>query len=99
MCSGRKLIKFNKSKEIMKVLVAQLCTTLCNPMNYSPPGASVYGYSLQEYWSGLPFPSTGDLPNLGVGPKFPALQADSLPLSHWGSPFSAYYILTPLISN
>ena len=51
-------------------------------------------FSTQEYWSGLPFPSPGDLPNLGVEPKFPALQADSLPLSHWGSPFNAYYILT-----
>ena len=33
----------------------------------------------QEYWSGLPFPPPGDLPNPGTGPKSPALQADSLP--------------------
>ena len=40
----------------------------------------------QEYWSGLPFPSPGDLHNLGIEPQFPALQVDSLPLSHMGSP-------------
>ena len=37
------------------------------------------GFPRQEYWSGLPFPSPGDLPNPGVEPGFPALQADSLP--------------------
>ena len=37
------------------------------------------GFSRQEYWSGLPFPSAGDLPNPGIEPGSPALQADSLP--------------------
>ena len=35
-------------------------------------------FSRQDYWSGLPFPSPGDLPKLGIEPKSPALQADSL---------------------
>ena len=35
-------------------------------------------FSRQKYWSGLPFPSAGDLPNLGIKPGSPALQADSL---------------------
>ena len=39
----------------------------------------------QEYWSGLPFPSPGDLPNPGIEPRSPGLQADSLPLSYQGS--------------
>ena len=39
----------------------------------------------QEYWSGLPFPPPGDLSNPGIQPDSPALQANSLPLSHWGS--------------
>ena len=46
------------------------------------------GFSRQEYWSGLPCPSPGDLPNLGTEPMSPvppALQADSLALSHWGN--------------
>ena len=42
------------------------------------------GFSRQEYWSGLPFPSPGDLPNPGIEPTSPALQVDSLPLSHRG---------------
>ena len=36
-------------------------------------------FSRQDYWSGLPFSSPGDLPKLGIKPRFPALQADSLP--------------------
>ena len=35
-------------------------------------------FSMQEYWSGLPFPSPGDLPNTGIEPGSPALQADAL---------------------
>ena len=45
------------------------------------------GFPKQEYWSGLPFPFPGDLPNPGIKPPSPALQADSLPLSHLGSPY------------
>ena len=44
------------------------------------------GFSRQEYWSGLPCPLPGDLPNPGIEPTSPALKADSLPSSHWGSP-------------
>ena len=46
-------------------------------------------FSRQEYWSGLPCPPPGDLPNPGIeleSPAFPALQEDSLLLSHWGNP-------------
>ena len=46
------------------------------------------GFSSQEYWSGLPFPSPGDVPDPGIKPTSPALQADSFPLSHQGSPVS-----------
>ena len=45
-------------------------------------------FSRQVYWSGLPFPSPGDLPNPGMTPVFPALQADSLPLNHRRSSIS-----------
>ena len=37
------------------------------------------GFSGQEYWSGLPFPSLGNLPDAGIEPRFPTLLADSLP--------------------
>ena len=44
------------------------------------------GFSLQEYWSGLPFPPPGDLPDPGIKPESPALQADYLPAEPLGSP-------------
>ena len=44
-------------------------------------------FSRQEYWSGLPFSSSGDLPNPGIKPRFPALQADSLPSEPPGKPY------------
>ena len=62
----------------VKVLVAQLCPALCDPMDCSPPGSSVHG-------SGLPFPSPGDRPNPGIELRSPALQADSLPFELQGS--------------
>ena len=43
-------------------------------------------FSRPEYWSGEPFPSTGDLPNPGIEPRSPALQADSLPAEPQGKP-------------
>ena len=45
------------------------------------------GFSRQEYWSGFPFPSPGDLPNPGIEPGSPALQADSLPSQPTGKSF------------
>ena len=56
----------------------------------SPPGSSSMGFSKKEYWTRLPFPFPGDLPDPGIKPEStvsPALQADSLLLSHQGSPF------------
>ena len=43
-------------------------------------------FSRQEYWSGLPFPPPWDLPDLGISPMSPALQADSLPSEPPGNP-------------
>ena len=47
-------------------------------------------FSRQEYWSGLPFPSPGDLPNSGIEPGSPALQADALPSKPLGKPKIQY---------
>ena len=44
------------------------------------------GFSWQEYWSGLPFPSPGDLPGLGIKPRSPTLQADALTTEPPGKP-------------
>ena len=68
-------------------LVAQSCLTLCNPMECSPPGSSVHGDSpSKNTWSGLPCLPSGDLPNAGVEPRSPILQADSLPSEPPGKP-------------
>ena len=62
----------------------QLFATPCTVAHQAPPFME---FSRQEYWSGLPWPPPGDLPDPGIEPRFPALQADSLQLSHQGSPF------------
>ena len=49
------------------------------------------GFSRQEYWSGLPFPSTRDLLLLAIKPKSPGLQSDSLPLVPPGKPYVCIY--------
>ena len=50
------------------VLVDQLCPTLCDPMDCTHQAPLCMGFSRQEYWSGLPCPHPGDLPDLGMEP-------------------------------
>ena len=59
-------------------LVAKLCPTLSTPWTVACQATLSMGFSRQEYRSGLPFPSPGNLPDPGTEPKSPALQADSL---------------------
>ena len=54
-------------------LVAKSCPTLATPWTEEPGRLQSMGFSRQEYWSGLPFPSAGDLPNPGIEPGSPAL--------------------------
>ena len=60
--------------------VTQSCLTLCDSMDSSlhqaPPSM---GFSRQEYWSMLPFPSPGNLPDLEIEPRSPTLETDTLP--------------------
>ena len=68
-------------------LVTQSCLPLCDPMDCRPPAFSVHGDSLgKNTVVGCHTLLQGDLPNPGIEPKSPTLQADSLPLSHQGSP-------------
>ena len=55
------------------------CPTLATPWTAALQAPLSMGFSRQEYWSGLPFLSPGDLPDPGIKPRSPALQADSLP--------------------
>ena len=61
----------------------QLFVTPWTVAHQAPPSM---GFSRQEYWSGLPFPSPGDLPNPGIEAGSPALQTDSLPTELQGKP-------------
>ena len=59
--------------------VAQSCPTLCNPVDCSPPGSSVHGDSPGKNTGvGYHFLLQGNLPNPGIEPRSPALQADAL---------------------
>ena len=60
-------------------LVAKSSLTLVALWTVTCQAPLSMGFSRQEYWSGLPFPSPEDLPDLGIEPGSPALQADSLP--------------------
>ena len=65
----KSLVSELKVKE-SKSEVAQSCLTLCDPMDSSLPQAPLsMGFSRQEYWSGLPLPSLGDLLNPGIEPR------------------------------
>ena len=67
-------------------LVAKLCPTLVTPWTVTCQAPLSMGFSRQEYWSGLPFPSPGDLPDPGIEPRSPALQANFLPTELQGKP-------------
>ena len=80
-----RLVMINNTDE-RKWKVAQSCPTLCDPMACSPPGLLSVGFSRQEYWSGLPSPSQGELPDPSIEPGSPALQVDSLTAELLGKP-------------
>ena len=78
-CPGRELLSHNTLCVLCWAKSLQLCLTLCDAIDYSPPGSSLsMGFSRQECWSELPCPPLGDLPNPETKAGFPALQADSL---------------------
>ena len=87
-------------KPLLKVVVVELLShvwlfvTPWTVAYYAPPSM---GFSRQEYWSGLPFPSPGDLPGAGIEPRSPALQADSLTIELSGKPSVSTYFKTILI--
>ena len=56
----------------------QLCLSLCNPIDGSPPGSAVLGILQARILEWLPFPAPGALSDPGIEPRFPALQTDFL---------------------
>ena len=70
-----------KAKELLAAPAAkslQSCPTLCDPVHVAYQASLSMGFSRQEYWSGLPFPSSGDPPDPGIETRSPTLQADTL---------------------
>ena len=82
---GTKIKDTVQARILSHVIHVQLFVTLWTVAHQAPLSM---GFSRQEYWSGLPFPPPGDLPDPGIEPMIPAapaLQVDSLLLSHQGS--------------
>ena len=69
-------------------LVPKSCLTLATPWTVACQAPLSVGFSRQEYWSGLPFPSPGDLPDPGIETGSPAVQEDSLPTELWINVYS-----------
>ena len=72
-----------KMKSLSRVLL------FATPWTVAYQASLSMGFSRQECWSGLPFPSPGDLPKPGIKPGSPALQADALPSESPRKPLSA----------
>ena len=82
-------------------VLAQLCLTLCDPMDWVDQAHLSTGFSRQDYWSSiLPCPPPGALSNPGIEPRSPALQVGSLPAElpgkHKTVKIQPYYIFPPL---
>ena len=74
-------------KKVKSLRRVWLFVTLWTVAHQAPPSM---GFSRQEYWSGLPFPSPGDLPDPGIKPRSPAMQADALTSEPPGKPLDEF---------
>ena len=83
---NQKHLKLNVMKVKVKVKSLSRVRFFAAPWTVAHQAPPSMGFSRQEYWSGLPFPSPGDLPDPGIEPRSPALQADSLPSEPAGKP-------------
>ena len=75
-----------KKETRAKISTAQLCPTLETPWTAACQAPLSMAFSRQEYWSGLPFPSPGDLPDPWMKPRSPVLYVDCLPIGPPGKP-------------
>ena len=73
---------------------SQSCPTVVTPWMVTCQAPLSMGFSRQEYWSGLPFPSKGDLPDQGIEPGSPALQVDSLLSESQGKLYSLILLVS-----
>ena len=78
-------------------LVTKSCSTLCDPMDCSPPGSAM-GFPRQEYWSGLPFPPPEDLSDPGIKPMSPVSPGRQI-LYYWTTREALYFITTSILEH
>ena len=76
---------------------SQSCPTLATPQTVTCQAPPSMEFSMQEYWSGLPFPSPRDLPNPGIKPGSPALQAEPL-MIELGSQRCVLFVLVTILN-
>ena len=93
--SAEEYVESREVKAVNKTLtevseVAQLCLILCNPMDCSLPGFSVHGILQARILEWVTISFSRDLPNPGIEPGSPALEADALTSEPPGKPVSAY---------
>ena len=84
-------VMVDRSEEVKLLSFVRLFVT---PWTVTYHVTLTMGFSRQECWSGLPFPSPGDLPDPGIKPRSPALQADSLPWEPPGKPIYLRLLLS-----
>ena len=77
---------------ILKVKSLSFVPFFATPWTVAYQAPTSMGFSRQEYWSGLPFPSPGDLPYPGIEPRSPAFQADPLTSEPPGKPSVRAYV-------
>ena len=83
---------WSEVKSLRHVRLFVIPWTLCDPLDCIAHQAPLsLGFSRQEYWSGLPFPSPGDLPDPGIEPRSPTLQANALSSEPPGKPYFTLY--------
>ena len=82
------LPKKERKKEKEKVKLLNCVQLSATPWTIAYQASPSMGFSRQKYWSGLPFPSPGDLRDPEIEPRSPALQADALPSKPPGKPNS-----------
>ena len=82
------LLKHNHTSEVSEVKALSRVQLFGTPWTVAYQAPPSMGFSKQEYWSGLAFPSSGDLPDPGIKPRSPAFQADALTSEPPGKPQS-----------
>ena len=87
---AKKKISTHKLKWVKSLSRVWVFATPWTAACQAPPSM---GFSRQEYWSGLPFPSPGDLPNPGIEPRSPTLQADALTSEPPGKPYIMWKVM------